>query len=112
MIKTNAKVMKNAINSYEWSDMYTLDHAYKSYSIAKANAFDYCIDLMKTKNGWGLKIISANTFAFSVGFWFIHPETGAVCFAYITRDYDRYTDNADFFPDNLYIPSYISMMTN
>lgn len=112
MKKTNSKIMQNAIYWHNRSNDTDLDDVYGNYSTAKYNAYEYCINLFRELNGWDFKIISHNTFSFSVGFYFISKETGAICFAYITKDYDRYTDKAEFFPDNLYVPSYISVFAN
>lgn len=82
--------LKGAYIGWKNSDNYELWHVYGSYSSAKINAFNYCERLMNDLKGWGLRIISSNIMQFTVGFEFEHPETGELCFAYITRDYNRF----------------------
>ena len=68
MIKLNRDT-KRAEN---WLDAevegYRLSDVYGSYSKNKEDAFQYCEDLCKEENGWGLCIISYNTFSFTVKF--------------------------------------------
>ena len=47
---------------------YKLADVYGKYSSHKENAFERCKDLCKEKGGWGLCIISHNTFSFTVKF--------------------------------------------
>jgi hypothetical protein len=67
-----------------------LEDVYGRYSAAKAKAFRYCEELCKELNGYDLCITAHNTMAFTVGFEFPHPETGEVCVAKITRDYNYF----------------------
>lgn len=69
-----------------------LYHVYGKFSRAKINAMDRCKGLMHTYGGRGLRILSHNSFSFTVGFEFPHPETGVLCFAYITPSYDRWIE--------------------
>lgn len=68
MIKLNkdTKQAKNWLNSEIQG--YKLSDIYGRYSSSKANAFKYCEDLCEEKKGWGLCIISHNTFSFTVKF--------------------------------------------
>lgn len=68
---------------------YTLADVYGRYSMAKEKAFEYCRDLCKKYNGWGLCISSHNAQFFTVMFNFEHPETGELMVAKITRDYNH-----------------------
>ena len=86
------KVALAHIDSYERSQNYTLSNCYASYSENKERAYNYCLNLMRKLNGFGLKIISYNCMFFTVGFLFTDPETGVIRFAYITKDYDRFSD--------------------
>lgn len=90
IVNYQTQLLKGAYESWKNSDNYELWHVYGSYSSAKINAFNYCERLMNDLNGWGLRIISHNIMQFTVGFEFDHPETGELCFAYITRDYNRF----------------------
>lgn len=78
------------IRSYEQSSNTILYDCYKTFSFEKQKAFNYCVDLCHSKNGFELRIISHNSMVFSVGFKYVDEKTGVLMFAYITRDYDRY----------------------
>ncbi len=80
------------IPRYEKSSWYGLADAYGRYSYNKERAWQYCKNLMEKKDGYGLKIISKNTFIFTAGFEFTDPETGVVKFMYITPTYDTEVD--------------------
>ena len=63
---------------------------YGKFSQKKVRAYEYCEELMHRYGGRGLRILSHNTYMFTVGFECCHPETGEACFAYITPSHDRY----------------------
>lgn len=88
--RKNARIAKAHITQWEYSSNYQLEDVYKTYSVFKARAWKYCIDLMSDLNGWCPKVLSANSQAFTVGFEFSDPETGEAMFAYITKDYNRF----------------------
>ena len=92
MNNTREKIAKANINRYNDSRASELFHVYGKYSTAKARAFDYCRNLMNKLDGWGLKILSYNTFMFTAGFLFVDKETGVTKFMYITPSYDTATD--------------------
>ena len=87
----NSKIALAHYDEYTRSWIYDLDDCYESYSQYKRNAYNRCLQLMNDLNGYNLKIISYNCMQFTVGFEFADPETGECMFAYITKDYDRYT---------------------
>lgn len=89
MTLSNTKLMRSAYARYKMSMMCELYDCYDSFSKAKADAMTYCENLMHELNGWGLRIVSYNCNVFTVGFLFMN-EDDEKCFAYITRDYDRY----------------------
>ena len=89
--KKNAKIAKAHYTQYENTHYYNLWDCYTSYSHNKIKAFEYCENLCNMLGGWGLRIISHNMMQFTVGFEFADPNTGELMFAYITRDYDRFT---------------------
>ena len=64
--------------------------AYERPSVYKVRAFEYCKDLCARLNGFDLRITGRNCMKFSVCFKFFDPEDGQLCYAYITRDYDRF----------------------
>ena len=88
--KKNAKIAGKQFDRWLNSNAYRLEDVYNSYSVFKARAYQYCKELMWDLQGWGLKILSANSQAFTVGFEFVDPETSELMFAYITKDYDRF----------------------
>lgn len=69
---------------------YRLEDVYSDYSAAKARAWEYCRELCAALNGYNFRIVSRNTFQFAVCFEYVEASTGALCGAYITRDYDRF----------------------
>lgn len=89
MTLSNSKTIKNAYERYINSHTSFLWECYNHYSPRKSEAMEYCKRLMHKLNGWGLRIISYNCNVFTVGFLFMN-EDDEKCFAYITRDYDRY----------------------
>lgn len=74
---------------YKRSNATDLSDVYGRYSTAKARAWNYCKDLMRQHEGWGLRIITHNGFMFTAGFEFTDPETGVLMFMYITKTYDE-----------------------
>ena len=68
-----ARVARGNINRYDNSKLYTLYHAYTRPSTAKERAWNYCIELMEKYNGYGLKVLSYNTFMFTAAFLFTDP---------------------------------------
>lgn len=90
LFETNSKLLKG--NYSRWlasSDCY-LHQVYGRYSANKEYAMNYCFRLYNELNGERIRIISHNCMVFTVGFEFDHPTTGECCFAYITRDYNRF----------------------
>lgn len=72
----------------------TNDNLYNYYtkpSYAKIKAMEYCKKLCRDLHGYNLRIIGYNSMQFSVGFEF-YNENGVLCFAYITKDYDRFCE--------------------
>lgn len=76
-----------AHRGYTYSDIW---EAYDRPSVYKVRAWEYCKQLCADLGGFDMLIASRNTFQFSVCFKFYDQETGALSYAYITRDYDRY----------------------
>lgn len=90
LFQEQTQIIRNAYRWWNNSTDYELYHVYSDYSCRKYNAFEYCKTLMYQLEGWGLRIIGHNCMTFSVGFEFNHPVTGELCFAYITRDNNRF----------------------
>ena len=77
-------------HGYIYSFPQTLEEAYGNASTAKWRAYTYCRELCADLNGFDFIIAGHNCMTFSVLFKFVDKETGALCYAYITRDYDSY----------------------
>ena len=65
-INNNTKKAQAYINAYNRSDIYSLNQAYGSPSTEKTRADYSCRMMMQEEGGHGYKIISYNTFQFSV----------------------------------------------
>ena len=65
-INNNTKQAERYINAYNRSSMYDLREAYANPSTAKTRADYECRMMMQEEGGHGYKIISYNTFQFSV----------------------------------------------
>lgn len=85
---TREHIALSRYTDYIYSNATNLSDVYGRYSTAKARAWNYCKDLMRQHEGWGLRIISHNTRMFTAGFLFTDPETGVLMFMYITKTYD------------------------
>ena len=73
--------------SYQRSKKRYLSDCYKSFSNAKARAFDYCKRKELKMGGFNGRICSFNTFSFTYAFEYVN-ENGVVCLHYITPNYD------------------------
>lgn len=91
-MKRNEKVAKENINRYEKSNMLNITDAYTKPSTAKTNIFFNILRDMANNAGWGLKIISYNTFMFTCGYLFTDKETGVIKFKYFTPSYTTIVD--------------------
>jgi hypothetical protein len=93
--KQNQKIARaaaeTAYSHRDWT-YETLWDAYEKPSFAKAKAWKYCVDLCREMGGFDMVISARNCMVFSVVFTFVDNETGVVCYAYITRDYDRFCE--------------------
>ena len=85
------RIAREHYSAYNRATASELWEVYGSYSHAKARAMNRCRRLCADLDGWGLRILSHTSRTFTVGFEFPDPVTGEICFAYITRDYDRFT---------------------
>ena len=65
-INNTTKQAQHFINAYKRSDIYSLNQAYANPSTAKTRADYSCRMMMQEEGGHGYKIISYNTFQFSV----------------------------------------------
>lgn len=81
---------KRYITAADYRPNYDIYEAYEKPSIYKVRAWNYCKEMCKALNGFNLRITGHNCMAFTVKFEFAHPENGALCTAWITKDYDRF----------------------
>lgn len=65
-INNNTKQAERYINAYNRSDIFTLREAYANPSTEKTRADYNCRMMMQSEGGHGYKIISYNTFQFTV----------------------------------------------
>lgn len=72
---TRGQAMLNSAKNYEG---YTLADVYGNYSQAKNSAWWYCYNTYYNENGANFRIISHNTFSFSVAWEITSPETGEI----------------------------------
>ena len=77
-IKKNTKKAEQMLARANYNEGYTLHEVYGNYSRAKENAYNYCLGLCYKENGYNFRIISHNTFSFSVAWEITNPETGEV----------------------------------
>ena len=69
----------NFVNQYEnVFNPLALDDIYKSYSIAKRNAWEYCERKCEKMNGRRLTVLSHNLQTFTAAFEYTHPDTGVL----------------------------------
>lgn len=84
---TRSNADARIISNYELSNDFSLDSVYKTYSMDKSLAWDYCKNLMEKYNGHGLKVISHNLNMFTAGF--IYESGDDEYLMYITKSADR-----------------------
>ena len=84
------KKMQNNYENYLRSTDYKLDDVYKSYSIHKSRAWQYCDNLCLEHGGRDLRIVSHNCMMFTAGFIFQHHDTGELCYMHITKTEDKW----------------------
>lgn len=88
----NEKTAKANLNTYQKSTMFNLTDAYVKPSAAKSAAWYSCLRDMVNNAGWGLKVLSYNTFMFTCGYLFVDPETGVIKFKYFTPNHTTIVD--------------------
>lgn len=77
-IKASTKKGENMMNRANHNEGTRLWDIYSKYSANKARAWAYCVDMCNREGGYDFRIISHNTFSFSVAWDIIDPETGVV----------------------------------
>ena len=84
---TRSNADARIISNYELSNDFSLDSVYKTYSMDKSLAWDYCKNLMEKYNVHGLKVISQNLNMITAGF--IYESGDDEYLMYITKSADR-----------------------
>ena len=79
---------ESAYNNRRWTYS-SIWAAYDRPSYYKEKAWHYCQDLCRSLDGWDLIVASKNTMMFTAVFKF-EDDNGNLCYAYITKDYDRF----------------------
>lgn len=74
--------------NYQRSEKRYLSDCYKSFSDAKAKAFNYCKEIERKFNGFEGRVCSFNSHIFTYAFEYVNEEDGVVCLHYITPNYD------------------------
>ena len=91
-MKKDERIAKAHYADYLKSNNYFLWDVYGRFSRAKERAYDYYRNKMIEMGGRDLRILSANSQSFTLGFEFVDKETGVLKFAYVTKDYFRTCD--------------------
>ena len=86
-LSANSKLGRHFVEAYRNSNWYTLEDAYARPSAAKQAAFERCLQQCKAENGWRLRVISANSFTFTVAFE-VRNSFGATELRVITACHD------------------------
>jgi hypothetical protein len=80
------------INSYNKSNNYSLDDVYTSYSVFKARAEKDILNEMTSVDGWGYKILGANSCAFSCAYLKQDDNDGNIKIVYHTAQNKKVFD--------------------
>lgn len=75
-LNRNTKKAQSFINRYDVSIDEYLTDVYDNPSDAKIEAFKTCYRKAVKMNGWFFRILSHNTYTFTVGWVYEEPETG------------------------------------
>lgn len=80
IIKAGTKQAEQMLRRASYNEGRTLYEVYGSVSRAKVNAMDDCLRWYNEDNGKNFRIVSHNSFSFSVAwdFDYVNPETGEV----------------------------------
>lgn len=78
------KRQQQIIDNYNKSCNYSLDDVYSNYSVFKARAEKDILTEMVEANGWGYKILGANSCAFSCAYLRQNAKNGQIEIVYHT----------------------------
>ena len=74
------KNLKGQYEQYKATTASEIHEVYGRWSQAKENAMQWCKNKMYEQGGYGLRILSANTYQFTVGWIYTDKETGKEMF--------------------------------
>ena len=77
-LNRNTKKAQAFKDNYMFSNDFSLFHVYKNPSRSKMRAYDECRAKCAEMRGWGFKILSFNTNAFTCGWMYSDKETGVI----------------------------------
>lgn len=84
------KKARSFVNQYDRIYLpLTLDDVYKSYSVAKLHAWEWCQRKCGSMNGRRLTVLSHNSNFITVAFEYTHPDTG-VLMLHVETAYNSY----------------------
>lgn len=86
------KKQQQIINTYNKSTNYSLDDMYTNYSVFKARAERDILNEMEKENGWGYKILGANTCSFSCAYLKQDANDGNIKIVYHTAQNKKVFD--------------------
>ena len=89
-LNRNTKKARGLVQEYERSCNYGLNQCYSSYSYANAFAEVLCREKMFDMGGYGFKILSFNSQAFTCGWLYEDKETGVIMLN-VETDRNTYT---------------------
>lgn len=75
-VKSSTKKGLGFIQSHRRADARTLREVYGRWSSAKERAYEECLGWCRETDGEDFRIISANTYGFSVAWYYTDKETG------------------------------------
>lgn len=78
------KRQQQIVNNYNRSSNYSLDDVYTNYSVYKARAEKDILNEMASENGWGYKILGANSCSFSCAYLRQNKDDGFIEIVYHT----------------------------
>ena len=86
------KRQQEIIERYNNSNNYSLDDVYNNYSVYKARAELDILNEMASVNGWGYKILGANSCSFSCAYLRQNAEHGQIEIVYHTAQNKKVFD--------------------
>lgn len=86
------KAQQQIIHNYNRATAHSLDDVYANYSVFKARAERQILNEMESVNGWGYKILGANSCTFSCAYLKQNEVDGQIEIVYHTAQNKRVFD--------------------